>query len=68
MGISFRKRPQRWHACVALGLGVGALAATGLAGPARSAITAANVPPLPLPVERNATLRVLRPAKFVDPD
>ncbi|MBC7799979.1 MAG: extracellular solute-binding protein [Gemmatimonadaceae bacterium] len=53
-----------------LGLGAGALAATGLVGTNRShaAIAAANVPPLNLPVEKGASLRVLRPAKFVDPD
>lgn len=51
-----------------LGLGAGALAAAGLAGPARAAIPAANVPPLNLPVEKGASLRVLRPAKFVEGD
>ncbi len=52
-----------------LGLGVGAATAAGLLGrSASAAIPEANVPPLNLPVEKNATLRVLRPAKFVEPD
>ena len=51
-----------------LGLGVGALATAGLVGPARSAIPTANVPPLTFAIEPNAALRVLRPAKFVEPD
>ena len=51
-----------------LGLGAGALATAGLLNRARAAIPAASVPPLNLPAERNASLRVLRPAKFVEPD
>ena len=52
-----------------LGLGAGAVAATGLLGRnARAAIPIADVPPLNLPMERDASLRILRPAKFVEPD
>ena len=52
-----------------LGLGVGAATAAGLLGRnARAAITEANVVPLNLPVEKGASLRVLRPTKFVGPD
>jgi multiple sugar transport system substrate-binding protein len=52
-----------------LGLGAGAVAATGLLGrAARAAIPVADVPPLNLPIEKNASLRILRPAKFVEPD
>ncbi len=52
-----------------LGLGVGAVTAAGLLGQnAQAAIPEASVPPLNLPLEKGATLRVLRPAKFVEPD
>ncbi|MGI4950188.1 MAG: ABC transporter substrate-binding protein [Janthinobacterium lividum] len=52
-----------------LGMGVGAATAAGLLGSgARAAIPEGNVAPLNLAVEKNASLRVLRPAKFVDPD
>ena len=47
----------------AMALGAGLL----LAPPAR-AITAANVPAPDFPLERGARLRVLRPAKYIDPD
>ena len=47
----------------AIALGAGLL----LAAPAQ-AITAANVPPPSFPLERGARLRVLRPAKYIDPD
>ncbi len=51
------------------GFGMGALAGAGLVGgTAAAAIPEANVPPLNLPVEKGASLRVLRPAKFVEPD
>ncbi|MCK8782797.1 extracellular solute-binding protein [Roseomonas sp. NAR14] len=53
----------------ALALGAGALAAAAL--PARrgqAAIPVANVQPPRQPVEQGASLRVLRPTKFVDPD
>jgi multiple sugar transport system substrate-binding protein len=55
----------------ALGLGVGALAGAGLIGstrPARAAVPIANVTPPHQPPEGGATLRVIRPTKFVDPD
>ena len=52
-----------------LGLGVGAVTAAGLLGRnAQAAIPEASVPALNLPLEKGATLRVLRPAKFVEPD
>ena len=52
-----------------LGLGVGAMTAAGMLGRnAAAAIPEASVPPLNLPLEKGATLRVLRPAKFVEPD
>ncbi len=50
----------------ALVLGAGAAAAAGL--PAHAAITAADVPAPKLAIESGASLRVLRPAKFVDGD
>ena len=49
-----------------LALTAGLAAASAL--PAQAAVTVADVPPLKLPIESGATLRVLRPAKFVDPD
>jgi multiple sugar transport system substrate-binding protein len=53
-----------------LGIGVGALASAGLlgSGSARAAIPIANVEPPKQPIEAGATLRVIRPTKFVDPD
>ncbi len=52
-----------------LGLSAGAVAATGLLGrAARAAIPVADVPPLNLAIEKGASLRILRPAKFVEPD
>jgi multiple sugar transport system substrate-binding protein len=53
-----------------LAMGVGAASAAGLlgAGGARAAIPEANVPMPNLPIEKGASLRVLRPAKFVEPD
>ena len=49
--------------------GVAGLAATGLLGhAAHAAVPVAEVPPLNLPIEKGASLRVLRPSKFVDPD
>jgi len=52
-----------------LGVGAGAFAATGLLGRnARAAIPTADLPPLNLPIEKGASLRILRPAKFVEPD
>jgi multiple sugar transport system substrate-binding protein len=53
----------------ALSIGAGALAAGMLpAGRARGAIPVANVQPPRQPIENGATLRVLRPTKFVDAD
>ncbi|MGF1625382.1 MAG: ABC transporter substrate-binding protein [Alphaproteobacteria bacterium] len=51
-------------------LGAGALAGTTLlgAGSLRAAIPAADVTPPDLPIEDGASLRVLRPSKFVDGD
>ena len=49
--------------------GVAGLAAAGLLGHrAHAAVPIADVPPLDLPIEKGASLRVLRPSKFVDPD
>ena len=50
----------------ALGLGFGV--AAGVAVPGLAAVPAADVPAPKLAHEAGATLRVLRPAKFVDPD
>lgn len=51
-----------------LALGAGAVAA-GLAGQASAqAITRADVAPPRLPIENGATLRMLRPVRFVQPD
>jgi multiple sugar transport system substrate-binding protein len=55
----------------ALMLGAGAVSGAGLLGasrPARAAIPAANVTAPHQPIEGGATLRVIRPTKFVDPD
>lgn len=51
----------------ALGVGGGALAASAMPFKA-SAITLGNAEMPKLPIEKGATLRVLRPTKFVDPD
>lgn len=52
-----------------LALGAGALAAAALpGGRALSAIPVANVEPPKMEIEKGASLRVLRPTKFVDPD
>lgn len=50
----------------AMTLGGGLLAAAAM--PARAAITAANVPAPRFAIEPGARLRVLRPAKYIDPD
>ena len=50
-----------------LGLGAGLFTA-GLMGRANAAVAVANVAPLTLEVEKGASLRVLRPSKFVGPD
>jgi multiple sugar transport system substrate-binding protein len=52
----------------ALALGMGAVAATTLAGTARAAIQIGTASPPKLDIEKGASLRVLRPTKFVDPD
>ncbi|WGD51676.1 extracellular solute-binding protein [Bradyrhizobium sp. CB1650] len=54
---------------LALGLSAAALAATGAAAQTTpSPIKAADVPAPKLPVEKGATLRMLRPVRFVQPD
>ena len=51
------------------GIGIGALAGAGLMGrDAQAAIPTAAATPPSLPIEKGASLRVLRPAKFVEPD
>ncbi|MFZ4408694.1 MAG: ABC transporter substrate-binding protein [Paracraurococcus sp.] len=52
----------------ALQLGVGAAALSAGGAFAQSRVTAANVAPPPLPIENGATLRMLRPVRFVQPD
>jgi multiple sugar transport system substrate-binding protein len=52
----------------ALLTGVAALGASIMPDYAMSAIPVANVTPPKLPLENGATLRVLRPTKFVEPD
>ena len=51
-----------------LGLSAGALAAMALPHAPRAAIPAAAAEPPRLPIESGASLRVLRPARFVEPD
>ena len=51
-----------------LAIGAGALAGLALPPGARAAIPVADVKPPNQPPEKGATLRVLRPSKFVDPD
>ncbi len=55
----------RRHA-LTLGAGAAALAATGAHAQLRA--TAADTPAPNLPIERGATLRMLRPVRFVQPD
>ncbi len=50
-----------------LGASAAALAATG-SRPASAAINAADVPAPSLPIEKGASLRMLRPVRFVQPD
>ena len=57
----------RWTRRGALGLGAGLLSA-GLVRGAQAAIPTADVPMPKLDIEKGASLRVLRPSKFVDPD
>ncbi len=49
---------------LALGVGLVAASTSGV----RAAVPMADVPAPKLPIEQGAALRVLRPAKFVDPD
>jgi len=51
-----------------LGLSAAALAAATLPRASLGAIPAAAAEPPRLPIESNASLRVLRPARFVEPD
>jgi multiple sugar transport system substrate-binding protein len=51
-----------------LGLSAATFAATGVAAHAQSAIKAADVPAPKLPIEKGATLRMLRPVRFVQAD
>ena len=51
-----------------LAIGAGALAATTFAREGRAAIGLPNIQPPKMPAENGATLRVLRPTKFLDPD
>lgn len=53
---------------LALGVSAAAVAATGVAAHAQSAIKAADVPAPKLPIEKGATLRMLRPVRFVQAD
>lgn len=59
----------RWtrRQTMALGAGVASTALLGAHG-ARAAVTAKDVPAPDFPIESGASLRVLRPTKFVDPD
>src|SRR6476661_7032915 len=51
-----------------LGLSAAALAATGASAQTASTIKAADVPAPSLPIEKGASLRMLRPVRFVKPD
>src|SRR5436305_1820405 len=53
---------------LALGVSAAALAATGASAQTASAIKAADVPELKLPIEKGASLRMLRPVRFVPDD
>src|SRR3954463_2599845 len=53
---------------LALGLSAAAIAATGAPANAQSAIKAADVPTPKLPIEKGASLRMLRPVGFVQAD
>jgi len=52
---------------LALGVSAAALAATAVQ-PAKATINAADVPAPSLPIEKGASLRMLRPVRFVQPD
>lgn len=51
-----------------LAIGAGGLAASALPREGRAAIGLANVQPPKMPIEKGASLRILRPTKFIDPD
>src|ERR1700716_2288561 len=51
-----------------LGVSAAALAATGASAQTASTIKAADVPAPALPIEKGASLRMLRPVRFVKPD
>src|SRR4051795_10749373 len=53
---------------LALGVSAAALAATGASAQTASAIKAAVVPEPKLPIEKGASLRMLRPVRFVPAD
>ena len=53
---------------LALGVSAAALAATGASAQVPSAIKAADVPAPALPIEKGASLRMLRPVRFVKAD
>ncbi|MFI5015090.1 MAG: ABC transporter substrate-binding protein [Hyphomicrobiales bacterium] len=59
---------ERFNRRDTLAMGVGALAATTFGSGARAAIPVANITPPKLDIEKGASLRVLRPTKFVGPD
>lgn len=52
----------------ALALGAGALAAAALTSPGGANVPRVDVAPPRLPIEAGASLRVIRPARFVEPD
>src|SRR5437899_2253587 len=56
------------HAALGLGLSAAALAATGATAQTASTIKAADVPAPNLDIEKGASLRMLRPVRFVKPD
>jgi multiple sugar transport system substrate-binding protein len=53
---------------LALGMSAAALAATGASAQTASAVKAADVPAPKLPIEKGASLRMLRPVRFVQAD
>jgi multiple sugar transport system substrate-binding protein len=53
---------------LALGVSAAALAATGASAQTASAIKAADVPAPNLPIEKGASLKMLRPVRFVKAD
>ena len=60
---------ERFTRRAAMGYGIGLATAAGLiGGQAGAAVPTTEATAPNLPVEKGATLRVLRPAKFVDPD